>query len=187
MPGRGFLLALDDGDVESLRACATAEARERWITAWLDGFDAARLGEVDRAWPSIHRCLADGGDAGSEELVRALPNGPDPARAGIASHALVPRELVPAVARALGDLDEDAFRSRFYRTLPPVAQDDSDELDFLYTWQWFLRVRALYARAAADGRAVLFTARPPGDAGLRSCWSWSLAGAEGSDPRRLLA
>jgi hypothetical protein len=187
MPGRGFLLALNDGEVEALASCETAEARERWIAAWLEGCDAARLAEVDRAWLSIHRCLADGGDAASEELVRAVPGGPALATPGIASYTIVPRAVVPAVARALGGLDEDAFRARFFRTLPPVAQDDSDELDFLYTWQWFLRVRAHYARAAADGRAVLFTARPPGDAGLRSCWGWSLAGAGGSDPRRLLA
>ena len=52
---------------------------------------------------------------------------------------------------------------------------ESDELDFLYTWQWFERARDVYARAARERLGVLFTVR---DAALRAPGpgtGWSLS------------
>lgn len=183
MPARGYLFALGEAQLEALRGSEAAADRDRWVTRLLTAWDRPHVEEVDKAWPAIRRSLARGGDADDPDLARALPAAPDGAAGPPA--LVVPPEIVPRVARALDGLGEEAFRERFFATLDGEPDDESAELDYLYTWQWFQRVRALYRRAAAEGRAVLFTAREERGAGPGGGQPWSFAGSGGSS--RLLA
>ena len=67
-------------------------------------------------------------------------------------------EIVADIAQALTELTPEEFRSRYFR----IDADDYDaelsEDDLKYTMSWFEGVRELYARAAGEGRYVLFTA-----------------------------
>jgi hypothetical protein len=62
------------------------------------------------------------------------------------------------VAAALRGVDRTWLRRRFDAIDDPDYRGPSDDADFDYTWENFNDVRAFYERAAAAGRAVLFTA-----------------------------
>jgi hypothetical protein len=71
--------------------------------------------------------------------------------------ALVAEQDVPGVAQALASIDEEGFRERYLRLVPPHYAPEYGEEDLAYTWSCLRDVAALYARAAAEGRAVVFT------------------------------
>ncbi len=54
--------------------------------------------------------------------------------------------------------DEAWLRQRYFSLLKPDDYDgDIGEQDFGYMWSWFQDVAALFRKAAADGRAIVFT------------------------------
>jgi hypothetical protein len=108
----------------------------------------------------MHRCLTDGRleyGNGSYPLSHAVL-GPRQLHDGddyIVS-VVLPNE-VRDVAAALQGITEDDFRSRYFEHVPKDYAPEYGDTDLGYTWEWFLAVRDLYANAAHDGRAVLFT------------------------------
>jgi hypothetical protein len=116
--------------------------------------------QTDKAWDAMHRLLGDG-DLSYEE-------GPVPLRFTVLGGeplyfeedyvmSLKSPAEVNAVASTLPGITKEEFRQRY------DAMDEgkygcpkSDE-DFEYTWEWFGGVVALYQKAAAEGRYVLFT------------------------------
>jgi hypothetical protein len=62
------------------------------------------------------------------------------------------------VADALRGLDRTWLR-RWFDAIDDSEYDGThDDADFEYTWDGFVDVQAFYDRAAAAGRAVIFTA-----------------------------
>ncbi|GGN36389.1 hypothetical protein FHR83_006364 [Actinoplanes campanulatus] len=111
--------------------------------------------DTDKAWDEIHRCLTDGSldpDAGDYPLSHAILGG----------HGMhddyyvvyVDAAQVRDVAAALRDIDRAGLRQRFDTLLPASERD----YDFELLWTDFADVVNFYQRAAAAGRAVLFTA-----------------------------
>jgi hypothetical protein len=114
--------------------------------------------DTDKAWDAIHRCLTDGSldpDAGSRPLSLAVAGGRHLHDEMYVVH--VTADEVRDVAAALHDIDEPWLRARFGDFDDDYA-GAADEPDFEYTWANFTEVQAFYARAAAAGRAVIFTA-----------------------------
>jgi hypothetical protein len=149
MTGRGYLFALDPDEVRLALACTTAAD----LGLLLEAFRAdIRTAELDKAWLSIDRCLS--GKPGP--LSVALLGGRPVLRAAELVASLTPAEAVAEVARALEEVDEDRFRTCFEATLTGEPDGESDELDLLYAWGWFQRLRSLYRAASAERRAVLF-------------------------------
>jgi hypothetical protein len=111
--------------------------------------------DTDKAWDAIHRCLTDGTldpDGGDYPLSHAVLGG---------RHlhddyyvVYVTAAEVRDVAEALRRVDRPRLRERF------DALDEADRIheDFEYTWTNYVDVQGFYERAAAAGRAVLFTA-----------------------------
>ena len=64
---------------------------------------------------------------------------------------------VKDVAAALAPLTEAELRARYDLIDPDDYDGAQGEEDFKYTWGYFQSVRDLYKKAAADGRAVVFT------------------------------
>jgi hypothetical protein len=161
MFGRGYLFAISEDELEEFLSTGSADARERWIGRLIEGWDARHLAEVDKAWPAIHRCLSAGPTGAPQDpsLRAALLGGIAVAASAARVASVVGREAVPRVAAALARIDEAQLRERFYDSLDQDTEAESEELEFLYTWQWFERVRDLYVSAAREGRAVLFTVR----------------------------
>lgn len=151
MAGRGYIFALEPDEVRALLEC-TSHAQ---VQAVLDPLcDGPRRSELDRAWVALDRCLSNGRPGGP--LARAILGGKPVAATPWQVLRLVPADQVELVAVELGDVTEDLFRARFEATAGPEPEGESEELDLLYAWGWFQKLRAFYRAAAEAGRAVVF-------------------------------
>ncbi len=119
------------------------------------------VGESDKAWDAIHRCLTDGKlayDNGEFPLNHVILGGtPLYSQANYIMSLKTPKQ-VGEIARALGDVTEAWFRERYFS----IPEKDygvplSDE-DFQYTWEWLDNIKSLYAKADEKAVWVLFTA-----------------------------
>ena|SRR5438270_5086242 len=134
------------------------ETEERW--------DKEHLQETDKAWDAIHRCLTDdftpGGRLDPESGLYPLNCcilGGEQLYGGESYHmVLVNAADVPAVAQALVPIGKAWVRKKFFALDPDLCLYPINEDEFEYTWYWFKKLRGLFAKAAAEGRAVLFTA-----------------------------
>ncbi|GIE77043.1 hypothetical protein Aph02nite_29930 [Actinoplanes philippinensis] len=114
--------------------------------------------DTDKAWDAIHRCLTDGTldpDAGDPPLSLAVAGGRHLHDEMYVVH--VTAAEVREVAAALLDIDEAWLRERF-GDFGDDYDGAADEQDFQYTWSNLADLRDFYQRAAAAGRAVIFTA-----------------------------
>ncbi len=124
---------------------------ERWDREWLY--------ETDKVWDAIHRCLTDG----------KLEYGRSPLHLCVLAHdnicededyavCVAEADEVKQVVVAISGIDEAELRRR-YDTFDFEAYDGtkSDD-DFRYTWENFAPLREFFTKAAADNRAMMFTA-----------------------------
>ncbi|MEO3929151.1 DUF1877 family protein [Micromonosporaceae bacterium B7E4] len=115
--------------------------------------------DTDKAWDAIHRCLTDGTldpDAGDYPLSHVVLGGRHLHDEYHVVYVSAPE--VRNVADALKRVHRTWFRGRFDAIDDPEYDGRHDDTDFDYTWDNFVDVRAFYDRAAAAGRAVVFTA-----------------------------
>lgn len=115
--------------------------------------------DTDKAWDAMHRCLTDGTldpDAGEYPLNHAVLGGRHLSEEFYAVHVGVSE--VRDVAVALRGIDQAWLRARFDTIDDPEYAGAGDDEDFEYTWSNFVDVQHFYDRAAAAGRAVVFTA-----------------------------
>ncbi|MFI5909755.1 DUF1877 family protein [Dactylosporangium sp. NPDC051541] len=148
---RSLLAADDEGDTDTV-----GELLEDIEESWPG--DALKV-DTDKAWDAIHRCLTDGTldpDGGEYPLSLAVLGG---------RHlhdeyyvVYISAAETRAVAAALRGVVRTWLRRRFDAIEDPDYRGARDDADFEYTWDGFGDVRAFYERAAAAGRAVLFTA-----------------------------
>lgn len=149
-PEQADALLATDGDHDVMALIETIE--ETW--------DEDNLAECDKAWDAMHRCLTDGR--------LEYGNGPEPLNQCVLGPwqlhkgdsyivSLVSAEKVREVAAALKGVSEGWFRQQYRTIVPSDYAPEYGEQDLDYTWDWFQSVRELYAKAAARGRAVIFT------------------------------
>jgi hypothetical protein len=152
MAGRGLHIALGTTDAERLLAAASDD---EVLEIALDEL-AAREGdewrqETDLAWEAMQRCLRGGPGAKAFDGGRRLYHGDD--------HVvtfLAPGE-VREVAAFLAGVGEGDLRGRYFALDAADYGEPLTDEDFDYVWGWFESLRAFFARAAAQGRATLFT------------------------------
>jgi hypothetical protein len=119
------------------------------------------LAQSDKAWDAMHRGLADGEltwDGGQYPLNHVVLAGESLYDGDDYIASLKTPDQVRDIASTLATLTESAFRRRYFAIDPQDYGMALSEEDFGYTWTNFESVRALYQRAALDGRYVLFTA-----------------------------
>ena len=164
MSALGVHFALEEADVGALRAHVDDASRLVHVQEVIeDQFFESRpdqIVETVHAWDAIHRCLTDGTLRGTSGLPLeivvlgglSLYEGDDYIMA-----LKLPAEVRSAAPR-LASIGEREFRAR-YLTLDPNEYDgEIGDDDFAYTWEHFQALREFWARAAANGRSVLFTA-----------------------------
>lgn len=160
MGSRGVLFAIDDTTTKRLLAARSDGALMKIVEAIEEEWDDEFLTETDKAWDAMHRALSDGTltpTGGSFPLNRALLGGKHLHRGDEYIVALVTRDEVPAVARALASIDDAAMRRRYQELVPRDYAPEYGDDDREYTVETFRDVVDLYARAARAGRAVIFT------------------------------
>ena len=117
--------------------------------------------QSDKAWDAMHRLLSDG------EL--SYYDGPEPLRFAVIGGepiygeddyimSLKTPEQVKLVAEALPKITKAEFKKKYDLMDAGKYGCPKSEEDFEYTWEWFGGVVALFQKAAAENRYVLFTA-----------------------------
>jgi Domain of unknown function (DUF1877) len=157
---RGVLFAIDQEELAALRQATSDSKVQAVVAAIEERWDERFLAETDKAWDAIHRCLTDGTLAwgnGSFPLNRCILGGEDIYQGEDYIVTLTEAHEVPAVAAALQQVAEADMRQAYDRLDPADYGSEWSEEDFEYTWSWFQEVRDLWSRAAAAGRAVIFT------------------------------
>jgi hypothetical protein len=162
MSSLGVHFSIDDTTAERLLAAADDDALGDVIDEIEAVWDKDRLFESDKAWNALHRCFADGTldqDGGEPPLNlcffggTALNDEPD------YWVVLLDPDEVGDVARALAEVAQKGrpwLRERYDTLEFPDYPGKSDE-DFEYTWKCFQGLPEFFARAASEGRNVIFT------------------------------
>jgi hypothetical protein len=135
---------------------AIGELLEELEESWSD--DRLKV-DTDKAWDAIHRSLGDGtldSDSAGYPLSHTVLGGRHLSEEYLVVY--VSAAETRDVAAALLDVDRGWLRRRFDAIDDPDHSGAHDDADFEYTWDNFVELRAFYQRAAAAGRAVVFTA-----------------------------
>ncbi len=161
----GVLFALSQDEVDALSGCADDAARLELLSEEIEERyfkeDPEGKCDLDKAWDAIHRVLTDG--------ALAFDNGHYPA-----SHAILGGKLiygqddyimslkspsdVRAISKALNEVGEGEFRTRYFALDATDYDGVTDQDDHAYSWENFVSAREFYDRAVARNGHVLFTA-----------------------------
>jgi len=163
MTARGVHFALTESEAAALRAVED-DARIDHIQTAIETpfFEKAKhyFAESDKAWDAMHRALTDGGlswEGGTYPLNHAVMGGEQLYGNDDYIISLKTPEQVREISAALDRFTKGEFRKRYDAIDPTDYDGEMGDQDFDYTWEALDDVRALYRRAAADGRYVLFT------------------------------
>jgi hypothetical protein len=157
---RGVHFSITVEQADGLLAADGDDALMELIEAIEEAWDKDNLVECDKAWDAMHRCLTDGQleyGNGSYPLNHCVL-GPRQLHEGddyIVS--LVSPEEVRDVAKALEPVTAEWFGERYSTVLPKDYAPEYGQEDLDYTWSNFEDVKQFFRKAAASGRAVIFT------------------------------
>ncbi len=163
MTARGVHFALPEIHAAALRAKVGDAARlvflqedieERYFNDHRDD-----LAQSDKAWDAMHRALTSGtlSADGPYPFGHAVLAGEQLYGADDYIMSLKSPAQVRDIAIAVDAITESEFRRRYFAIDPNDYEMDLSEEDFAYTWESFEGIRALYKRAAQQGRYVLFS------------------------------
>ena len=159
----GIHFALTDADGLRLLAAGDNDAVMTIIEEIEEVWDEAWLVQTDQSWDALHRCLSNGTiyyDEGDYPLNRTVLGGKHLYDGDDYVVSYVAPNEVKDVAAALAALTEKELRARYDGIDPDEYNGEHGEADFKDTWGKFLGVREFYRKAAAEGRAVVFTVDP---------------------------
>jgi hypothetical protein len=161
MAARGVHFALTAEQFARLTTAQGDEAVMSIVEEIEEEWDEGFLAESDKAWDAIHRCLTDGTllyESGEYPLNHTVCGGRQLVEGEDHTVSLVTSDQVKDVASALEKVAKSWFRERYFGLLKSDEYDgEIGEDDFEYSWAWFENIRALYLKAAAANRAVIFT------------------------------
>jgi hypothetical protein len=161
----GVHFALTEEEVNKLESIEDEQARLTHLVEEIEQryFEEPKsyIAESDKSWDAMHRALSDGmltWTGGTYPLNHTVLGGKRLYLEDDYIISLKSPEQVRDIAKALAPISESNFRS-LYNNINAQNYDGAlSEEDFEYTWGWFQGVRDLYAKAAIDGRFILFTA-----------------------------
>jgi hypothetical protein len=160
MACRGVFFAITPAQAAALEAAEDDDDLMGLIEEIEEAWEGESVAECDKAWDAMHRSLTDGQleyGNGPYPLSHCVL-GPNQLHEGddyIVS--LVSPDQVVEVSAALQAITAEWFRERYRSVVPADYAPEYGDDDMAYTWEWFQDVRELYARAAARGRAIVFT------------------------------
>lgn len=164
----GVLFALDEEQTAALRATDRA-ARPTFIRDELEDvfwYDRKEdMAELDMAWNAMHRLLTNGKlEFGNDcAPLSGMIMGGEALygdREGEDAYIITWKspELVREIAAAADAVTITDFREKYFALDPEEYNLTPYQEDFEYTWAYFRRSLPFWRHAAAEGKAVLFTA-----------------------------
>jgi hypothetical protein len=171
MGARGGYCAITPGQTRRLLAAyETSKDPDEFVLEVMDALQEEvperwRL-FLDSAWDDIHRTLTLDNtpdnkidiDAGEFPLNLAFFGGQSLYEGGDFHIYLIRPDEVAGLAAALQEVDEPWLRKRFFTIDPATTVGGVDEQTFAYLRNYFRGLPRFFARAAAQGRAVVFEA-----------------------------
>jgi hypothetical protein len=161
----GVHFALTEKEVAHLRSLSDEQARLDHLKEVIEPAYFEQhpnlMAESDKSWDAMHRALSDGQlswEGGDYPLNHAVLAGELLYTESDYIISLKTPQQVHDIAAALSTITEADFRLRYFAIDAESYGASLSEEDLSYTWDWFLGVRSLYARAAKEGLFVLFTA-----------------------------
>ncbi|WP_157667603.1 DUF1877 family protein [Comamonas serinivorans] len=146
-----------DGDEEGDAVQREVDALEAaWASLQAEGW----LCETDKAWDPIHRCFCKGKllyEGGESPLNLLVCGGRQLSCNDDYTVSLVTADQVAAVAQAAAQVTREGLRQRYGQIKQRGYAHRLGEADFDDAWANFQDLTAFFARAAAAGRAVIFT------------------------------
>jgi hypothetical protein len=160
MAGLGVHFSLGDEETRRLLALESDLA----VMAFVEEIETAAAPGAsfasDNAWDALHRSLSNGTiyyDEGEYPLNRAVLGGKHLHDADDYVVAYVAPNEVKDVAAALATLTEKDLRTRYDAIDPDDYDGKHGGEDFQVVLEKFRGLRDFYKKAAAEGRAVIFT------------------------------
>jgi len=156
----GIHFALDTEQEKALLAAKSDRKLMELLEALEENGDERWQCQTDKAWDGIHRCLTDGEllyDNGEYPLNHAVCGGRQLHRGDANTVSYIDVRQTKDVAAALDKIAKPGMRKRYALIDPDDYEFELDDEDFEYLWSNFLDLRRFYEKAAAAGRAVVFT------------------------------
>ncbi len=168
MSCRGVFFALTPEEEKRLRKAQRQDGDEglmEVIEEIEEAWDRKHLFETDKAWDPIHRCLTLDNTprgklsptAGRKPLNLLILGGRLLYEGNDYTVNLITRAQVVRLAAALAKITQEWMHERFFQLKAKACQYAIDEDEFDYTWGNFQGLPEFFARAAEEGRSVIFT------------------------------
>lgn len=164
MSGRGFHIALAREHAKTLFGLKEDGAIRKFLDelkARPDIKKSGRLLDVGTLWDPIHRCLTEGEldpTAGDFPLNTAVLGGKQLLQGKEYTAVLIRPDMTNFIADALGELEEDDVRKKFFALQGGTYQEPIDEKHFMEMWLRLQDLKIFFDAAAENKEAVVFTA-----------------------------
>ena len=165
MVGRGFHIALAREHAKTLFGLKEDAAIRKFLDELKvrpDIKKSGRILDVGVLWDPIHRCLTEGEldpAAGDFPLNTAVLGGKQLLQGKDYTAVLVRPDMTRFIADALGELEEDDLRKKFFALKGGSYQLPVDEKHFMEVWLRVQDLKIFFEAAAENMEAVVFTAK----------------------------
>ena len=163
--GPGFHIALAREHAKTLFAIKEDGALCKFLDelkARPDIKKSGRVLDMGRLWDPIHRCLTEGEldpTAGDFPLNTAVLGGKRLAQGEDFAAVLVRPDVTRFIADALGELEEDEVRKKFFALKGGSYTQPIDEKRFMEMWLRIQDLKVFFEAATENMEAVVFTGR----------------------------
>lgn len=165
MVGRGFHIALAREHAKTLFGLKEDAAIRKFLDELKvrpDIKKSGRILDVGVLWDPIHRCLTEGEldpAAGDFPLNTAVLGGKQLLQGKDYTAVLIRPDMTRFIADALGELEEDDLRKKFFALKGGSYQQPVDEKHFMEMWLRVQDLKIFFEAAAENMEAVVFTAK----------------------------
>jgi hypothetical protein len=158
MGSRGVHFAINDQQAERLLGAEDDDELVEIVEEIEEEWDV--VFETDKAWDALHRCLSNGTlnvEEGEPPLNRVFFGGRMLNESEDYFVVLVTPAEAKQISEALATVTESWLRGRYFELPFPDYQGEKSEEDWEYTLSSFQGLPEFFARAASEGRHVIFT------------------------------
>jgi hypothetical protein len=163
--GRGFHIALARDHAKTLFGLKDDESIRKFLDelkARPDIKKSGRMLDLGTLWDPIHRCLTEGEldpAAGDFPLNTAILGGKQLLKGSDYTAVLIRPDMTNFIADALGELEEDVVRKKFFALKGGSYKEPIDEKHFMEMWLRLQDLKVFFAAAAENMEAVVFTGK----------------------------
>jgi hypothetical protein len=163
--GRGYHIALAREHAKTLFGIKDDASLRKFLDELKTRPDitkSGRLLDTGILWDPIHRCLTEGEldpVAGDFPLNHAVLGGKQLHQGTDYTAVLIRPDMTGFIADALGDVEEDDIRKKFFALSSGTYKQPIDEKHFMEMWLMLQNLKVFFEAAAENMEAVVFTAK----------------------------